>query len=106
MSTKHSPGPWAIDSGLPPNDRPVIARVGSIPISANMHGPHINDFDSVQMSAANPYPAPDLSNAKLIAAAPELLAALELCIASVALQDEDGEALRIARAVVTKIYAA
>ncbi len=67
--TDHTPGPWAIDSELPPSLRNVIARVGDIPISGNMIGPYATD---AEVDEAN------MANARLIAAAPELLKALEL----------------------------
>ncbi len=60
----HSPGPWAIDSDLPPNGRSVIARVDGIPISANIEGPH----DEGQ----------SMPNAKLISASPIMLGALRM----------------------------
>lgn len=61
--SKHSNGPWEIDSNLPPNARSIICRVGDIPISANINGPHNPEEDS--------------ANAQLIAAVPDLLEACE-----------------------------
>ena len=61
---KYTPGPWEIDDQLPPNPRSVIARtVGRRAISGNTVGPH----DSLD----------DDSNARLIAAAPDLLELLK-----------------------------
>jgi hypothetical protein len=62
---KHSPGPWHRDDLLALNGRPVIARTtGRIPISANT-----DDWLG--------YDGEDEANAYVIAAAPELLEALE-----------------------------
>lgn len=72
----HTPGPWAIDSELPPNSRSVIARVSGIPISGNTSGPHSEEEDR--------------PNARLIAAAPELLEALQMCIAWIECSDAPG----------------
>lgn len=85
----HTPGPWAIDSELPPNSRSVIARVCGIPISGNTSGPHSEEEDR--------------PNARLIAAAPELLAALQ---GFIALNDPQGAfdwpEYRAARAAIAK----
>ena len=69
----HTPGPWAIDYELPPSSRSVIARVGcsglGIPISGKTDGPHDVKEDE--------------PNARLIAAAPDLLEACELARKSI-----------------------
>ena len=67
--TSHAPGPWAVESTLPPNGRGVIARVGSEAISA----PVDETYDYVGHARAN---------ALLIAAAPELLAAAKVATSS------------------------
>ena len=68
---KWTPGPWAIDSTLAPNSRSVIARtVCGLPISGNTSGPH--DIER------------DYDNARLIAAAPDLYAALDWAVKELA----------------------
>lgn len=70
----YTPGPWEIDSHLPPNLRSVVAVVGGIAISGNTTGPHDPDQNC--------------GNARLVSAAPELLEALESIVASKAISDE------------------
>lgn len=78
MNPPHSPGPWAIDHLLSAYDRSIIARVDGIAISANISGPHISDSERARQSIYNHegFPETSMANARLIAAAPELLAAL------------------------------
>ena len=70
MTTRtHTPGPWAVDSDLPPNARSIVARTsGGVPISGAPTGPHD--------------PSGDAANARLIAAAPAMLAALKALVAN------------------------
>jgi hypothetical protein len=97
--TKHTSGPWERDDLLLPNGRPVIARTaGNIPISATT-----DDWLG--------QPGEDEANACLIAAAPELLEALEDLIETIDAydlsdeidsgQEDDGATLK-ARAAIAK----
>lgn len=115
MESKHTPGPWAIDHELPPNARSVIARVDGIAISGNTVGPHIVDNAWANADAARYgmtlHPT-SIANARLIAAAPELLAALKSLVQQIewdetSFLNEDADEgnendLTIARAAIAK----
>jgi len=68
QTAPHTPGPWVIDSELPPNARSVIARTtgNHTPISAPITVDGLICGGRIM----------DDANARLIAAAPDLLAAL------------------------------
>jgi hypothetical protein len=71
MSTQHTPGPWASNSA----DSFELGVYGNGYRIAKMTGGEINR---------------DIANARLIAAAPELLDALQAIVKSLADQDDEG----------------
>ena len=90
---KHTQGPWAIDSDLPPNANPVIARTTyhRIPISA--------DIPSMSLSYEDDY-----ANAKLIAFAPQLLQVLKEALEyQGAIEDARQDWIALARIIIAKV---
>ena len=89
METKHTPGPWTVrDHGgyieVETPDEPTVAHFGSL------------SFDGADHDWA-------LANARLIAAAPELLAALKaMADRAEWYGDEDADSLCGARAAIAK----
>jgi hypothetical protein len=69
MNTKHTPGPWINNGRIGPSDSRLL-------ISANPHRPH-KDVGREIAITSHEDPDIELANARLIAAAPDLLAALE-----------------------------
>jgi len=94
MNTKHTPAPWNISSA---NLYAVNARGRGI---ATAHG-----TDDVNYSDFFPPTEEAAANARLIAAAPDLLEALErLCrVASVELTGKRDDVLDQARAAIAKV---
>lgn len=92
MADKHTPGPWWVAY-------PVDRSCGDIGIKANGCANILAEvFEEFEMKDV--FNAPVASaNARLIAAAPELLEALEEAVATV---DDDREWVCLARAVIAK----
>jgi hypothetical protein len=85
MSEKHTPGPWAIEYDNADDGSEQWYQVGPAKLSFSY-----NATDEAKQKAA--------SDARLIAAAPELLEALKLFLAYDESDDEDGVAMMIAYA--------
>lgn len=73
MTIKHTPGPWEIDADTRP------AEVCTV-----HHTSHPNGFVYVRGALGywDATPEENMANARLIAAAPDLLKALSMCVAS------------------------
>jgi hypothetical protein len=81
---KHTPGPWIVHRGSRwQNDRDCMAVIDSIP---NRDGQVVANC-ICHVAGTNPS---KIDNAQLIAAAPDLLAACEACIAADQLANADG----------------
>lgn len=80
--SKHTPGPWSV-------------RAGGVGSEAN---DWIVDFPNLDNVTEN-----DRANFKLIAAAPELFAALELALDSLCSGDNKDAAISAANAALTKV---
>jgi hypothetical protein len=72
METKHTPGPWTLDAQYPDE---IVGCDGKRRIGEVYGGRFVGDCSDPQYEI----PAEVLANARLFAAAPELLEALELC---------------------------
>lgn len=91
QQTAHTPGPWKL---LPNHDGGRSSA--RVVLESNENHP----IASVVQEVANPVVRlQDMANARLIAAAPELLAALELACTQL---DPHSEAIRQARAAIAK----
>lgn len=100
MQTKHTPGPWVIGGSLISNGRVPVAKVLH---NGNGNPSKASDYDR---DAPRWLGGAD-ANARLIAAAPELLAALEALVGEadlgeVDLDDDDRAKLEQARAAIAK----
>ena len=78
----HTPGPWevaTIDGGAEPNE--IIANVGGVPVNIaqvfDARDYYASDSDNFSEVYYEVTPDEALANARLIASAPEMLAALE-----------------------------
>jgi hypothetical protein len=69
MTTKHTPGPWIVDYG------DTKGHVKSIAVNPDGYTPTVARYDTLVTSISDSEKA---ANAALIAAAPELLEALEM----------------------------
>ena len=91
--SKHTPGPWQVSAGAVDNPRLIVENDLALPICAmSLRGVH---GDTRRMEA----------NARLIAAAPELLEALEMAEDRIESERRSGEfdpLLRDIRAVISK----
>ena len=74
-NTKHTPGKWRFYTEPQPNGCPIVGNEKGLMVAMLAHSINYND----QAAEA-------VANARLIAAAPELLEALEACLAT--LSDE------------------
>lgn len=94
----HTPGPWELDESLRGNSYTAISGEDWIELATVV----------TRMKSSDEYSPEGLANARLIAAAPELLAALEdmfALFADHAQYDEDGHeaaAVAVARAAIAK----
>ena len=89
-TTKHTPGPWTVS---PSSKASTLTRVFSVDegrLVASANGPGLSESGEAE------------ANARLIAAAPELLEALELFLSCKVTNDQQNEAARIARAAIAK----
>lgn len=97
MEAKHTPGPWFVDLDIRPGmewNNHIVARDGDLRICFMAHG---GEYEDKQAEAE--------ANARLIAAAPELLAALELLVKDVGDYEawqRPCHALDVAREAITK----
>ena len=101
MEHKHTQGPWQLDKAISPRNAPIIYSPSAQRVVCALHYEHVagsgdyGAFDNLE------------ANAALIAAAPDMLRALELILNSdMAMREEDeGEIsteLSHARAAVSK----
>ena len=79
MTTKHTPGPWAIETVL--TSCGICHKVGPFPGKRLEDKPRYACLYADYPSKENPADAELEANARLIAAAPELLEALRVMIA-------------------------
>ena len=92
MSAKHTPGPWRFYTEPQPNGCPIVGNGRGLMLAMLAHSVNYPD----QRDEAN-------ANARLIAAAPELLEALiELADCGAEAWGEDRPCVRIARAAIAK----
>lgn len=96
MSTQHTPGPWSASFKPQPNGCPIVGANG---LMVAMLAHSINHKDQSEIAMAN---------ARLIAAAPDLLSALEMARALMVCVDgykEGGSSVRIIDAAIAKALA-
>lgn len=86
MSAKHTPGPWII-SGVSINDGSISVSYAEyrIVIAQVTNAASFGDFVSAAIKGRHDFGAPDTAatqwaNARLIAAAPDMLAALKVAL--------------------------
>ena len=92
MSAKHTPGPWRFYTEPQPNGCPIVGNGRGLMLAMLAHSVNYPD----QRDEAN-------ANARLIAAAPELLEALiELADCGAEAWGEDRPCVRIARDAIAK----
>lgn len=96
MTTQHTPGPWEIESidevGYSIHGQPIY-RTGIKAAIATRIGKVTHVFEGIAPNAGwQPIPKKmNLANARLIAAAPDLLEALEMALGFVCLEGNDKE---------------
>lgn len=96
MSAKHTPGPWKIEPSIPEEGVKCIWIKGA---NTESYRPEIGAVFAPQHEKA-------FSDARLIAAAPELLGALESMLEHAEFSTQQGrEAFAKARAAITKATA-
>ena len=92
MSAKHTPGPWRFYTEPQPNGCPIVGNGRGLMLAMLAHSVNYPD----QRDEAN-------ANARLIAAAPELLEALQdMLILHAGISDDMVETLTRARAAIAK----
>jgi hypothetical protein len=77
--SKHTPGPWSVYCYVEPKG--YVQEIGPI---------QVNTFFSEDDDTYYPYLEIEEADAKLIAAAPELLAALKAIVCGLSKEDEEG----------------
>ncbi|WP_211485469.1 hypothetical protein [Achromobacter ruhlandii] len=87
MTTKHTPGPWSLETVRTSSG--VCHKVGPFPGRREDHPPRHACLYADYPSDSNPADQELLANARLIAAAPELLDALEDLKSELVLSDVD-----------------
>lgn len=94
--SKHTPGPWRVDAALDEDGNPLFVQV----LTAQ-------NYEVANTANGNFGDATELANARLIAAAPEILEALRLCIAQLKADEPDfgleGDAIYAAEMAIKKV---
>ena len=97
--SKHTPGPWQVDENAKGYDTEVAKCI--------VWGPKGPGYGAIAYTSPHEIPYSDglqIADARLIAAAPDLLAALKriFCVASVELTGRRDDVLEQARAAIAK----